>query len=276
MSLQCPVGPEGNVLTATAEHARRLILPHPVLTLTEMAALQTWQHKGWKTTTLDATLPLSAAKASPNALRDALVDLSAKAEAAVLKGGAPLLVLSHRAAGPDRLPIPSLLATGAVHQRLVAAKARAMTGLLVETGDAKEPHDFCTLLGFGADGICPYGAYAAVSAFHGDPSSTADGMMMTYRKAAGKAILKVMSKIGICTVQSYRGAQIFEAVGFGPEVRHAPQNTSFCPQPRHSGDSTFSFPTRHSHQRPDLRSRRVRPRGEGSPNNKLSPLYPQP
>mmetsp|Transcript_7127 Transcript_7127/g.20756 ORF Transcript_7127/g.20756 Transcript_7127/m.20756 type:complete len:1627 (+) Transcript_7127:71-4951(+) len=218
MSLQTPVGPEANLLEATEAHARRLVLPHPVLSLQELEALKSAPHKGWAATTLDATYPKSEADASPTAMRDALLALSDAAEAAVLKGNAPLLLLSHRAASAERVPIPSLLAAGAVHQRLVRAKARAMTGLLVESGDAKEPHDFCTLLGFGADAVCPYGAYAAVAAFHGDADTTASKMMETYRKSAGKAILKVMSKIGICTVQSYRGAQIFEAVGLGPEV----------------------------------------------------------
>jgi len=90
--------------------------------------------------------------------------------------------------------------------------------LLIESGDAIEPHDFCTLIGFGADGVCPYGSYAAVGAFHGDASAKEADLLSTYRYSAGKALLKVMSKIGISTVQSYKGAQIFEAVGLGPEV----------------------------------------------------------
>ena len=130
-------------------------------------------------------------------------------------------MISHRAAGPERVPIPSLLACGAVHQHLIRAQARTRTGLLVECGDAKEPHDFCTLVGYGADGICPYGAYAAVAAFSAGPAKSEEEALATYRNSAGKAMLKVMSKIGISTVQSYKGAQIFEAIGFGDEVMDA-------------------------------------------------------
>ena len=114
--------------------------------------------------------------------------------------------------------MPSLLACAAVHQHLLVAKARTRTGLLVEAGDAKEPHDFCTLVGYGADGVCPYGAYAAVGAFHGQADLVEEELLERYRKSAGKAMLKVMSKIGISTVQSYKGAQIFEAIGLGEEV----------------------------------------------------------
>jgi len=218
MNLSCPVGPEANLLDSTEENAARLLIPHPVLTLTEMEALKTTPYRGWAATTIDASFPLADALASPNALQDALARLCQEAEAAVLEGQAPLLVLSHRSAGAERLPIPSLLACGAVHQHLINKQARTRTGLLLEAGDAKEPHDMCTLIGFGADGVCPFGAYAAVAAFHGSPETTAEAEMYNYRKAAGKSILKVMSKIGICSVQSYKGAQIFEAIGLGPEV----------------------------------------------------------
>jgi len=218
MSLVCPVGPEKNLLDATAEHAARLFLPHPVLSLQEMQALKTTEFRGWKAQTLDASFAKADADASPHALQDAIKKLCAEAEAAVQVDGAPLLVISNRAAGADRLPIPSLLATGAVHQHLIRKQARTATGLLVESGDACEPHDFCTLVGYGADGVCPFGAYAAVSAFHGDVEAKESELMEKYRYSAGKAMLKVMSKIGISTVQSYKGAQIFEAVGFGPDI----------------------------------------------------------
>ena len=100
---------------------------------------------------------------------------------------APLLVLSDRAAGRERLPIPSLLACGAVHQHLINVKARTRTGLLLEAGDPKEPHDFCTLVGYGADGVCPYGAYAAVAAFDAKPGDDEAKLLEVYRKSAGKA-----------------------------------------------------------------------------------------
>jgi glutamate synthase domain-containing protein 2 len=225
MSLVCPVGPESNLLDASAKHAERLFLPHPVLLPAEMAALKAHEYRGWRAITLDASFPISAALSSTTALQDALCRMCEQAEAAVFTTGAPLIIISQRGAGPDRVPVPSLLAAGAVHQHLVRQQARTRTGLLIESGDAIEPHDFCTLLGYGADGVCPYSAYAAASAFLGRVGTQAervvlldDCLVQTYRHAAGKAILKVMSKIGISTVQSYKGAQIFEAIGIGPEV----------------------------------------------------------
>ena len=218
MSLVCPIGPEQNLLDASSAHAARLFLPHPVLTPVEMAALKTQSHRGWSATTLDASFPLEEALSSPDALERAIEALCLRAEQAVASGEAPLLVLSHRDAGPDRVPIPSLLACGAVHQHLIRTQSRTNTGLLIDAGDAIEPHDFCTLVGYGADGICPYGAYAAIGAFHGSPTAVESELIETYRYSAGKAMLKVMSKIGISTVQSYKGAQIFEAVGLGPQV----------------------------------------------------------
>jgi glutamate synthase (NADPH/NADH) len=217
MSLVCPIGPEANLLDATEKHAERLFLPHPVLLPSELAALKGTEHRGWAATTLDATFSREDAVDSPDALKRAIEEMCIRAEMAVKGGSSPLLVLSHRAAGPERLPIPSLLAVGAVHQHLIRTKGRTRTGLLVESGDAYEPHDFCTLVGYGADGVCPYGAYAAISTFAGRDAS-AEELVERYRYSAGKAMLKVMSKIGISTVQSYKGAQIFEAIGLGPEV----------------------------------------------------------
>ena len=187
MSLVCPIGPEANLLDATEAHAERLFLPHPVLLPEEMAALKSSPHRGWSAVTLDASFPRSEAVGSPDALERAIEALCVQAEAAVSAGSAPLLVLSHRNAGPDRLPIPSLLAAGAVHQHLVRTQLRTRSGLLVEAGDAIEPHDFCTLVGYGADGICPYGAYAAVAAFHGSVEKSAtQELIEVYRYSGGQ------------------------------------------------------------------------------------------
>jgi hypothetical protein len=171
--------------------AARLLVPSPILTLGEMEALKAAEYRGWKAVTLDASIDAAEARSNPHALREALHTLCAQAEAAVLEQEAPLLVLSDRAAGRDRLPVPSLLACAAVHQHLLGAKARTRTGLLVEAGDAKEPHDFCTLVGYGADGVCPHGAYAAVAAFEASPGGPSEAdLLYQYRKSAGKAMLK--------------------------------------------------------------------------------------
>jgi hypothetical protein len=129
-------------------------------------------------------------------------------------------------AGPDRIPVPSLLAIGAIHQHLIKTKQRPKAALFIECGDAREVHDFSTLLGFGADGICPYLAYEALAYMNSsDVISSRSGLQFTndelfyqYRKAAAKGILKVMSKMGISTLQSYKGAQVFEALGLDEEV----------------------------------------------------------
>ena len=115
--------------------AARLLVPSPILTLGEMEALKAAEYRGWKAVTLDASIDAAEARSNPHALREALHTLCAQAEAAVLEQEAPLLVLSDRAAGRDRLPVPSLLACAAVHQHLLGAKARTRTGLLVEAGD---------------------------------------------------------------------------------------------------------------------------------------------
>ncbi|KAJ1617434.1 hypothetical protein T492DRAFT_493405 [Pavlovales sp. CCMP2436] len=118
----------------------------------------------------------------------------------------------------DMMAVPSLLATGAVHQALLAQKTRTKVGLMVDTADAKEVHDFATLIGYGADGVCPYIAYDAIGAIAEEEGVAASTAMGKYTKAVSFGILKVMSKMGISTVQSYKGAQIFEAVGLGDDI----------------------------------------------------------
>ena len=147
--------------------------------------------------------------------------------------GASILVLSDALAGPDRVPVPSLLAVGAVHQHLLRTGQRGKCAIFVDAGDAKEVHDMALLLGFGCDGIFPRVAYQALAKLRADglvaarmrnllsdpddvPDDTA--LALAYRKALAKGILKVMSKMGISTLQSYKGAQIFEAVGLHPSV----------------------------------------------------------
>mmetsp|Transcript_22493 Transcript_22493/g.35526 ORF Transcript_22493/g.35526 Transcript_22493/m.35526 type:complete len:1556 (-) Transcript_22493:190-4857(-) len=222
MSLMCPVGPEANLLDVGPEHAQRLLVEHPVLTLEQMAAVRDTEYRGWSARTLDATFDLST---GPDGLREALDRLCEEAVKAVA-AGRRALVLSDRLAGPGRLPVPSLLAVGAVHQHLLRTQQRTKAALFAEAGDAREVHDFASLLGFGADGICPYVAYEALLKMNRDGLIEAkvrqpvedEQLVTSYRKAAAKGILKVMSKMGISTLQSYKGAQVFEAVGLNDEV----------------------------------------------------------
>ncbi|DAZ98159.1 TPA: hypothetical protein N0F65_005625 [Lagenidium giganteum] len=223
MSLVCPVGPEGNVLDATASHAKRLLVEHPVLSTREMAALKNNPRPEWTPVVLDATFP---EKSGPRGLVDALYRLCEEATDAIAANRAPILILSDTRAGVGRYPIPSLLAVGAVHQHLLRTQQRTSVAVFTECGDAKEVHDFCTLLGFGADGINPYMAEEALKKMndegilqaHAKKEMKNEEVFEKYRAAVGKGLLKVMSKMGISTLQSYKGAQVFEAVGLGDDI----------------------------------------------------------
>ena len=143
-----------------------------------------------------------------------------------MQAGHNILILSDRAASAERVPIPALLATSAVHHHLIRQGLRTSTGIVVETGEAREVHHFCVLAGYGAEAINPYLAFATLEQIrieNGLPLS-AEQVQKNYLKAVGKGILKVMSKMGISTYQSYCGAQIFDAVGlaqrFCREILH--------------------------------------------------------
>ena len=136
------------------------------------------------------------------------------------------VILSDKFAGPDRMALPSLLAVGAVHHHLIGTKQRPKAAIFAEVGDAKEVHDYATIFGYGCDGVCPYMAYEAICKMNADGMVEAvakqefsdEECIQNYRKAAAKGLLKVMSKMGISTLQSYKGAQVFEAVGLADEV----------------------------------------------------------
>lgn len=223
MSLICPVGPEGNILDAQGSHAKRLLVDHPIISSSEMKNIKLSQNKEWPATVIDATFPSNS---GPQGLTDALYRLCEEATVAISKERTPLIVLSDKRAGVGRYPIPSLLAVGAVHQHLLRTQQRTKVGIFTECGDAKEVHDFCTLLGFGADGINPYMAELAMKKMNADGLIKArtkkdfedEFLFENYRKAVGKGIMKVMSKMGISTLQSYKGAQVFEAVGLGDDI----------------------------------------------------------
>ena len=232
MSLKCPVGPERNVLESSAEHAKRLTVDHPVLTREQLHALRTTSDPFWQSKTLDATF---RAESGPQELVKALEQLCEQATDAISHDKVPILVLSDKLAGPGRYPIPSILALGAVHQHLIRTRQRSKVALFLESGDAKEVHDFCCLVGFGADGVCPYMAYEALEKMNHDGFVSAtlassldkgdkaekydqEWLIQQYRDALGKGMLKVLSKMGISTLHSYKGAQVFEAVGLNQDV----------------------------------------------------------
>ena len=215
MSLVTFIGPRPNLLDLEGtSKQKRLEAAHPILTnenLERIRAIGEVADNQFRTVTLDITYP---AEQGANGMARALDKLCRKAEEAV-RAGENIIVLSDRATGPDRVPIPSLLATSAVHHHLIRCGLRTSVGLVVETGEACEVHQFCTLAGYGAEAINPYLAFETIEAILPDLDEelTAEEAVKRYMKAVDKGILKVMSKMGISTYQSYCGAQIFDAVG---------------------------------------------------------------
>ena len=221
MALDCYCGPERNLLETTEEHAHRLRIPHPILSNEKMAAIKHLDYRGWKTAAIDITYPAGSGVAG---LTEALDRICAEAGDAIEEGYS-LVVLSDRAVGPDRTPISALLAVGAVHHHLVESHARTRIGIIVETGEAREVHHHCLLTGYGADAINPWLAFEALwdslekGYFDDAPHvATRRDVVDAYRKGTAKGMLKVMAKMGISTLQSYKGAQIFEAVGLADDV----------------------------------------------------------
>jgi glutamate synthase domain-containing protein 2/glutamate synthase domain-containing protein 1/glutamate synthase domain-containing protein 3 len=218
MSLRAFVGREKNLLDETPAHYRMLKLPHPVLTPEDMARLRIASHPDVATREIDI---LFSAGGSGKSLESALKTVFVQAEKHIDEG-ATLLILTDRNASRDRAPIPALLATSGLHHHLIRRGLRTQAGIIVETGEAREVMHYALLVGYGANAICPYVAFSTVRAM-------AEGQLLeramlpgdavdAYIAAVKKGLLKILSKMGISTIRSYFGAQIFEAVGLGREV----------------------------------------------------------
>lgn len=218
MSQQCPIGPESNILKLSADQVHRIWLDSPVLGLKDMAMLKRNTHRGWKTKVIDITFPCDQ---GANGYSIGLDRICAEAEDAA-RNGYQLIVLSDRGADESRCPMSALIALGAVHQHLIETRLRMRVGLIVETGEGREVHHLCVLLGYGADAICPYFVFELAAALRQDgilPATLSDDdIYSAYAQAMDTGIAKVMAKMGISTLQSYKGAQIFEAVGIGEDV----------------------------------------------------------
>ncbi len=232
MSLSQRLGRHGCLLDEAPEAARLLELPSPILTGEDVAAIRgvssvergAWGNlqsaiRNLKSKTLDCTWPVAG---GPEELRQAVRRLCAEAEAAA-KSGHTLLILSDRGASADRAPIPALLAVSAVHHHLIAAGERMYAGLIVESGEPREVHHFATLIGYGANAINPWLALATVAEMVAEGGRHAEGVTLSkarenYVRSVEKGLLKVMSKIGIATVDAYCGAQVFEALGVSAEL----------------------------------------------------------
>ncbi len=216
MSLVSFIGPRPNILDHEGmAHAKRLEVRQPILTNGDLEKIRSIGHTEdrFDTKTLDFTYDISRGAEGMPEMLDRLCE---RAEAAV-KGGYNIIVLSDRQVGPDRVAIPALLATAAVHHHLIRKGLRTSVGIVLESGEPREVHHFCLLAGYGAEAINPYLAFDTLIDMHkrGDFPKEVDASEVVYRyiKAVGKGILKVMSKMGISTYQSYCGAQIFDAVG---------------------------------------------------------------
>ncbi|CAO1624862.1 unnamed protein product [Sympodiomycopsis kandeliae] len=220
MSLLQFVGPEGNILDMQPNQCHRLQLNSPILDIREMNALKQMSlaHSDWPAKTLDITFDKSEGTQGYTAALDRLCAESSKA----IQEGYKIIVLSDRNIGQNRVALSSLIACGGVHHHLVRTKERAKAAIIVESGEAKEIHHFCVLVGYGADAICPWLAIEAMYKVSAEgllkTAMSDDEIIKNYKKSIDGGILKTMSKMGISTLQSYKGAQIFEALGLDSSV----------------------------------------------------------
>ena len=212
MSLETCIGREHNVFEETSEHAKRLILGTPVLTPAKFSSLLA-DHQSFEHTLINLQYT------EQQGLKAAIQDVCLQAENAV-KSGKVVMILSDRNIEQGKLPINAFMATGAVHHHLVEKGLRCDSNIVVETGFARDPHHFAVLFGFGATAVYPYLSYQVMT----DLISSGEMLMdpieakNNYRKGIGKGLLKILSKMGISTIASYRGAQLFEAIGLSDEI----------------------------------------------------------
>jgi glutamate synthase (NADPH/NADH) large chain/glutamate synthase (ferredoxin) len=216
MSVQTLVGSERNLLAETPEHARQLVIENPILLDEELESLRQVDSEVFKAHTVDITWPAEEGAAG---LEPAIERICAEADVA-LADGANILVLSDRSVGAGRVPMPSLLAVGAVHHHLVREGTRLQAGLIVESGEPRSVQSVAVLIGYGAAAVNPYLMLATVSqlAEEGRLGSVGDEAQARAVKAVAKGLLKTISKMGISTISSYCGAQVFEAVGLAPQL----------------------------------------------------------
>jgi len=218
MSLQAGVGAEVNLLAEVPEQAHQLVMDQPILRNHELEKLRQVSHDVFDAATLDITWPIEQ---GPDGMEVRLYDLCSEA-ANHVDHGANILILSDRNLGPERVAIPSLLAVAAVHHHLVRRGTRLRTGLVIESGEPRDIHHMATLIGYGAAAINPYVMFESLDEL-ADRSLLPEDLDREEAekrivKAIGKGLMKTISKMGISTIQSYCGAQIFEAVGLDRDV----------------------------------------------------------
>ncbi|XP_036339779.1 glutamate synthase [NADH], amyloplastic-like, partial [Rhagoletis pomonella] len=218
MSMQSPLGPEANLLQPSFKQVHRIWLQNPILSIPDTNLLKGNIHRGWKTKVLDITYEFEK---GVRGYVDCIDDICRQGFDAA-SSGYQLLVISDRNAGRGRVPVSALAALGALHHFLIETLQRMKVGIIVETAEAREVHHICVLLGYGADAICPYLAFELAQALRDDCVINSDvnnkQIYNAYAKAIEMGVAKVMAKMGISTLQSYKSAQIFEAVGIGEEL----------------------------------------------------------
>ncbi|MDQ3648127.1 MAG: glutamate synthase large subunit [Actinomycetota bacterium] len=228
MSLQATIGPEVNLLDETSEHCHQLVMPQPLLFNNELERLRQVDHSVFEARTIDMTWAVDEGPDGMERRLEAICDHASE----LVAGGVNIIILSDRNLGAERAPIPSLLATAAVHHHLVREGTRLKIGLVVESGEAREIHHMACLIGYGASAVNPYVMFESLTGLHRDgllpEDMTNDEAHRRVVKAVGKGLLKVLSKMGISTIRSYCGAQIFEAVGIEKRLvdRHFTGTTS--------------------------------------------------
>ena len=228
MSLEACIGPEINLLGETPDHCHQLVMAQPILRNSQLEKLRQVDHSVFEARTIDMTWPAEEGEQG----MERRIEAMCREASELVAHGVNIIVLSDRNLGPERAAMPSLLAVGAVHHHLVREATRLQIGLVVETGEAREIHHLATLIGSGAAAVNPYVMFESLYALHrggrlpeGMSPEDAEERVI---KAIGKGLLKILSKMGISTIRSYTGAQIFEAVGIKREVvdRHFTGTTS--------------------------------------------------
>src|SRR6185369_11518816 len=210
-------GRQGNIFEETPEHCRQLKIPHPLLTNEDLAKIREIGSHGIRSRTIRILFDAGSGKDGLVAALDRICEEASRA----ISEGAEVLVLSDRGVTEELDPVPSLLAVGAVHHHLIRTGQRMLTGIVLESAEPREVMHFALLTGYGCSAVNPYLAIdtlvdmSEAGNLHGLKE---DEAVDHFRKAIGKGLLKTMSKMGISTLASYRGAQIFEAVGLSEEV----------------------------------------------------------
>ena len=220
MSLECLIGPESNLLDSKAENAHRLRVKNPILSDSDLMAIKDMNTHGWKTKVIDITYEKDSGS---EGMASKLDQICLDSENACDEGYG-FIVLSDRLVDKNRIALSTLLACSTVNNHLINNQKRKRVGIILESGEAREVHHHCLLFGYGADAINPYLAFEAIwqakidGLLEKSDITSYTSMIDAYKKGVKKGIMKVMAKIGISTLHSYKGAQIFEAVGLSDEI----------------------------------------------------------